>query len=68
MGKVKFSVRVDDKGINIDANDTGEKILTYLAVIAVRAISNISVEHEKALRGLLCDMIMSVPTNGDNNG
>lgn len=65
MGKVKFSVRVDDKGINIDANDTGENILTYLAVIAVRAISYISVEHEKALRRMLCDMIMSAPTKVD---
>lgn len=65
MGKIKFAVLVDDKCINIKANDTGENILTYLAVIAARVISDMSVEHEKTLRRMLCDMIMSAPTNED---
>ena len=67
MGKVKFAVLVDDKCIDINTNDTGENILIYLAVIAARVISDMSVEHEKTLRRTLCDMIMSAPTNGDNN-
>lgn len=65
MGKVKFAVLVDDKCMNINLNDTGENILTYLAVIAAKVISNMSVEHEKILRRMLCDMIMSAPTNED---
>lgn len=68
MEKVKFAVLVDDKCININLNDTGKNILTHLALIAVRVISEMSVEHEKILRRMLCDMIMSAPTNGDNNG
>lgn len=68
MGKVKFTVLVDDKCININLNDTGENILTYLAVIAARVISDMSVEHEKILRRMLCNMIMDAPTNCDNNG
>lgn len=65
MEKVKFAVFVDDKSIDIHADDTGENILTYLALIAVRVISEMSVEHEKTLRKKLCDMIMSAPTNED---
>lgn len=65
MGKVKFAVRVEDKNIEIRTNDTGNNILTYLALIADRVISEMSVEHEKTLRKKLCDMIMSAPTKVD---
>lgn len=65
MGKVKFAVRVEDKNIEIRTNDTGNNILTYLALIAVRVISEMSVEDEKTLRKKLCDMIMSAPTKVD---
>lgn len=65
MGKVKFAVRVEDKNIEIRTDDTGINILKYLALIADRVISEMSVEHEKTLRKKLCDMIMSAPTNED---
>lgn len=65
MGKVKFAVLVKDKNISISTDDTGIHILTYLAVIAAKVISNMSVEHEKILRRMLCDMIMSAPTKVD---
>lgn len=65
MGKVKFAVRVEDKNIEILTNDTGNNIFTYLALIAGRVISEMSVEHEKTLRKKLCDMIMSAPTKAD---
>ena len=61
MGKVKFAVLVKDKNISISTDDTGINILKYLALIAVRVISEMSVEHEKTLRKILCDMIMSAP-------
>lgn len=62
MGKVKFAVLVKDKNISISTDDTGINILKYLALIAVRVISEMSVEDEKTLRKILCDMIMSAPT------
>lgn len=65
MGKVKFAVLVKDKNISISTDDTGINILKYLELIAVRVISEMSVEHEKTLRKKLCDMIMSAPTNLD---
>lgn len=65
MGKVKFAVRVEDKNIEILTNDTGNNIFTYLALIADRVISEMSVEHEKTLRKKLCDMIMSAPVKVD---
>lgn len=65
MGKVKFAVLVKDKNISISTDDTGNNILTYLAVIADRVISEMSVEHEKTLRKKLCDMIMSAPIKAD---
>lgn len=65
MGKVKFAVRVEDKNISILTNDTGINILKYLALIADRVISEMSVEHEKTLRKKLCDMIMSAPVKVD---
>lgn len=65
MGKVKFAVLVKDKNISISTDDTGINILKYLALIAVRVISEMSVEDEKTLRKILCDMIMSAPTKVD---
>ena len=62
MGKVKFAVLVKDKNISISTDDAGINILKYLALIAVRVISEMSVEYEKTLRKILCDMIMSAPT------
>lgn len=62
MGKVKFAVLVKDKNISISTDDTGINILKYLALIAVRVISEMSVEDEKTLRKILCDKIMSAPT------
>lgn len=65
MGKVKLAVLVKDKNISISTDDTGINILKYLALIAVRVISEMSVEDEKTLRKILCDMIMSAPVKAD---
>lgn len=68
MGKVKFAVRVDANGMDIDMDDTGENILIYLALIAIKVTADIGAEHVKTFRKAICDMIMFAPTNGDNNG
>lgn len=65
MGKVKLAVLVKDKNISISTDDTGNNILTYLALVADRVISEMSVKHEKTLRKKLCDMILSAPVKVD---
>ena len=54
-----------DEGVHVEAEGTNEGILKSLALIAINVIANMSVEHEMILRILLCDMIMSAPTNED---
>ena len=67
MGKEQLAVRVEDGNVYLYTNDTGENIITYLATISVYAISEMGADAktEKALRKMLCDMIMSAPTNED---
>lgn len=65
MGKTKFAVLVDDNGMDIDMDDTGENILIYLAIIATKVTADIGAEHVKTFRKVLCDMIMSAPTKVD---
>lgn len=63
MENVKIDIRVNrDEGMHVEAEGTNEDILKYLALIAIHVAANISVEHEKSLRKMLCDMIMSAPT------
>nr|DAF49669.1 MAG TPA: hypothetical protein [Myoviridae sp. ctuev19] len=66
MENVKIDIRVNrDEGMHVEAEGTNEDILKYLALIAIHVTANKSVEHSMILRRLLCDMIMSAPTNED---
>lgn len=63
MKNVKIDIRVNrDEGMYIKTEGTGEGILKCLALIAIKVTADMSVEHAKVLRGILCDMIMSAPT------
>lgn len=66
MKEVKIDIRVNrDEGMYIKTEGTGEDLLKCMALIAINVAANISVEHEKSLRKMLCDMIMSAPTKVD---
>lgn len=66
MENVEIDIRVNrDGGMHVEAEGSNEDILKYMALIAINVIANMSVEHEMILRRLLCDMIMSAPTNED---
>ena len=66
MGNVKIDIRVNrDEGMYVETEGTCEDILKCLAQIAIEVTANMSVKHAMILRRLLCDMIMSAPTNED---
>lgn len=69
MGDLKIEIsqkRGEAMCISIDGN--GADILNGLAIAAIEVTANMDLKNAKVLRGMLCDMIMSAPTNGDNNG
>ena len=69
MENVKIDIRVNrDEGMYVETEGICEDILKCLALIAIKVTANMSAEYAMILRRLLCDMIMSAPTNGDNNG
>ena len=66
MENVKIDIRVNrDEGMHVEAEGACEDILKCLAQIAIGVTADMSVEHAMILRRLLCDMIMSAPTNED---
>lgn len=66
MKDVKIDIRVNrGEGMYIKTEGTGEDILKGLAIAAIEVTANIDAKNEKVLRGILCDMIMSAPTNED---
>lgn len=70
MGDFEIEILMNrsSKGMHITTNGTGEDILKGLAIAAIEVTANIDAKNAKVLREMLCDMIMSAPTNGDNNG
>ena len=52
-------------GMHITTNGTGKDILKGLAIAAIEVTENMDSKNAKVLRGILCDMIMSAPTNVD---
>lgn len=66
MKNVKIDIRVNrDEGMFIKTEGTGEEILKCMALIAINVTADMSIEYEKTLRKILCDMIMSAPTKVD---
>ena len=66
MKDVKIDIRVNrDEGMYIKTEGTGEDTGKSVALTELNVAGNISVEHEKSLRKMLCDMIMSAPTKVD---
>lgn len=69
MGDFEIDILMNrSKGMHITTNGTGEDILKGLAIAAIEVTANMDLKNAKVLRGMLCDMIMSAPANGDNNG
>lgn len=69
MGDFEIDILMNrSKGMHITTNGTGEDILKGLAIAAIEVTENMDLKNAKVLRGILCDMIMDAPTNGDNDG
>ena len=63
MGDFEIDILMNrSKGMRITTNGTGEDILKGLSIAAIEVTANIDAKNAKALRGILCDMIMSAPT------
>lgn len=66
MGDFEIDILMNrSNGMHITTNGIGEDILKGLAIAAIEVTANIDPKNAKVLRGILCDMIMSAPTNED---
>ena len=64
MGDFEIGIIMNrSDGMHITTKGTGEDILKGLAIVATEVTANMDAKNAKVLRGILCDMIMSAPTN-----